>query len=262
MLYIIDDKSDYHEKLKESDEEFLFNPGRVYFRLNNLGLDGTRYDWVVPLRSNIPKITQKEGLYLQCPDTKKTKSGNIAGFDLSKIIPFSDILFKPINGVSSSLRCSDEIAKKHIKSLKHNARGMFHNIEIGIMPTLGTNPYNALKVLAECETTVQLFKQRQVKTNNISKQQTNNKPIQQPNVNTIQPNIIINQQNIDNKTILREFHNSSNKADVAKKFTELHPEYIESIKKKVGANVGKSKDLKDKIDDIKSKNIKDDTNKK
>jgi len=31
MLYIIDDKSDYHDKLKDADIGFLFKPSRAYF---------------------------------------------------------------------------------------------------------------------------------------------------------------------------------------------------------------------------------------
>jgi len=253
MLYIFKGDSQYHDMLQSSNINFLYNKHRVYFVIRGLYYKGKLIDLAIPLHANITSITQLEGWFLECIVTDHTKPGNKAGFNLAKAIPYSKSEFFNINKLSQNLKLSDEIATINIKFLKQTLQKMLDNYANGIRPTHGIDFDRALEILAECVTLRQTLKQQKVKTNTISKQQASNKTPQQANVNTIQPNIITTKQNTDNNTILRDFQNSSNKVDVAKKFKELHPEYIESIKKNVGGNVGKSKD---------HGNIKDDTNKK
>jgi len=158
MLFFINKKSKYHDKLQESDSEFEFKENRPYLVVYGIKLNGKKGNWAIPARSNIPRITQKEGLYLQCPDTNETKpeKGNVAGFDFTKAIPFSEDLFDELeNKPSKQLVEIINIAQQNFPFIKQTMQKMFNDIERGKKPAYAINTDNAIKVRDECEAYMQ-----------------------------------------------------------------------------------------------------------
>ena len=162
MLYVIDEKSDYHDKLKDADIGFLYDPNRVYFVLFGLRDQDGSIDLAIPLRANIPEVTRKEGLCLECEDTNHTKAGRVSGFDLAQAIPYSKELFDIAKKSGKRLRECDKTAKQNLPSFKQKAQKMLNDRDNGIMPTYSVNLGIAKVIKKECVANKQ--KQSQPKT--------------------------------------------------------------------------------------------------
>ena len=149
MLYFI--KKEYHDKLQESDEEFLFDMKRAYFVVRDLVDKGEPIDLAIPVHANISEITQQEGWFLASNDTDHTKIGKVAGFNLAKAIPYLWSEFsEAAPSLSNELKLKDDLAKQNLPSLKQKAQKMLNDKNNGIMPTYGTDIDKDKEILKEC----------------------------------------------------------------------------------------------------------------
>ena len=180
-------------------------------------------------------------MYIRCPDTDHTKvgDGKVAGFDLSKAIPYDDSLFTRIVKNKGSLADNEKVAKQNLPSMRGKLQKMLNDIENGKKPTYGTNIYKDIEIKNEC---VALLKS----PNQKPKTQTN-----KPSTNTRVDNHI-NDNYADNHTddyttnnYLRDFNKATSKdekAEIATKFKEANPKFLAKIKNNIALKPNNSKE--------------------
>jgi len=250
MLFIINKKSGYHDKLKESDSEFKHNPNRPYFVLKNFILEENLIDLAVPLCSNISEATQEEGLCIRCPDTDHMKVANakVAGFDLSKAIPYDDRLFDRIVRYSGSLVDNEKIAKQNLPSLRGKLQKMLNDIENGKKPTYGTNIYKDIEIKNEC---VALLNSPTQKPQIQSNKQNTNTRVDKPSEN--------HNDNNNTKNYLRDLNKATSKDDkveIAKKFAAANPKFLDNIINNMASKSHSHKEAQNNKDNTNNNNNK------
>ena len=246
MRYFFKRNSEYYKRLVDAGVNFLNKIERPYILITRLNCKGGIIHMLIPFHANVPKFIRDAGMFLELTSTNHTKNDRKAGLNLAGAIPYHQQEFRDVKKLKEWQIDDDRIIKENMPFLKQLMQVILNDLDNNEKLTYDIDLVRKIEILEECLASGQTLKRSKTKTNSTSNILDNNKTTSQTNTNTTK-------QNIDNNTFLRDFKNSSNKVDVAKKFKELHPEYIESIKKKVGANVDKSKD---------HGKIKDDTNKK
>jgi len=230
MLYFFNSES-YHDSLKEAGINFLHGIYRAYIFVSNLVYKGERIDLAIPFHANISTITQKEGLFLEFKSTDHTKTGKKAGLNLAMAIPFSRKLFNGETKFGKNLKYGVKIANLNMAFIRKACQEMLNNYEKGIIPTHGIKNFDkTIEIKNKCVTSIK---------SHIQKSTQENKPTQSPKLD--KPND--NKHTVD---YLRDFNKVSSKTEkdeIAKKFKEANPNFVESINNNlksnsIGSNVG------------------------
>ena len=123
MIYNIN--SGYHDKLKERDRNFLNNDNKIhgYVAVSGIKYQGIEFTGAIPLRSNITKgDIEDTPYYVETMPTHKTRDGNVAGFDVRKMIPFHPDLFTKRKQQPPNYTAAEIIARGEAKKLVGRAQ--------------------------------------------------------------------------------------------------------------------------------------------
>jgi hypothetical protein len=115
------------------DREFLRDPKRPYISISGLVYRGEPVAVAIPLRANINRLFQSDAdMYVATPATDHTRSENISGWHVTKLIPSHRAMFYNNVALADTTAESLTIANMQLKKLRQSAQSHLTRIEKGI----------------------------------------------------------------------------------------------------------------------------------
>ena len=123
----------YYEILDGTlNSEFVRKSSRAYFNLSDLKYKGGKISVAIPLRANINQNFQRspDEIIATAPTTH-TRPGFIAGWHITKMIPFDGSLFTQNTTGNIDLIIAEKIAQAYISKMKKAAQDFLDRLESG-----------------------------------------------------------------------------------------------------------------------------------